>query len=49
MNINAGYTIHIWKVEKRYKMQGLLSILSLFHNKFDKFINTGAQMLDFIH
>ena len=24
-------------------------ILSLFHNKFNKFNNTGAQMLDFIY
>ena len=27
---------------KEDKMQGLLSILSLFRNKFNKFINTGA-------
>ena len=27
-------------------MQGLLNILSLFVNKFNEFINTGAQMLD---
>ena len=32
---------------KRDKMRGLPSILSLFHNEFNKFINTGAQMLDF--
>ena len=30
-------------------MQGLLSILSLFRNEFDKFNNTGAQMLDSIY
>ena len=30
-------------------MQGLLSILSLFRNKFNKFNNTGAQMLDSIY
>ena len=30
---------------KRDKMGGLLLILSLFHNSFDKFNNTGAQML----
>ena len=29
-------------------MQGLLSILSLFCNKFEKFGNTGAGMLDSI-
>ena len=27
-------------------MQGLSSILLLFHNKFNEFNNTGAQMLD---
>ena len=31
---------------KSDKMQGLLSILSFFPNEFNKFINTGAQMLD---
>ena len=30
----------------RDKMQGLQSILSLFPNKFNKFNNSGAQMLD---
>ena len=30
-------------------MQGLLSILSLFPNKFNKFNNTRAQMLDSIY
>ena len=29
-------------------MRGLTSILSLFHNKFNKFNNTGARMLDSI-
>ena len=33
---------------KRDKMQGLLSILSLFRNEFNKFNNTGARMLDSI-
>ena len=33
---------------KSDKMQGLPSILSLFRNKFNKFNNTGAQMLDSI-
>ena len=31
------------KLGKRDKMRGLLSILSLFRNKFNKFNNTGAQ------
>ena len=34
------------RLRKRDKMQGLLSILSHFPNKFNKFDNTGAQMLD---
>ena len=33
---------------KRDAMRGLLSILSLFRNEFNKFNNTGAQMLDSI-
>ena len=37
------------KVGKRDKMQGLPSILSLFHNKFNKFNNMGALMLDSIY
>ena len=34
---------------KRDKMRGLPSILSLFGNKFNKFNNTRAQMLDSIY
>ena len=34
---------------KRYKAGGLLSILSLFRNEFNKFNNTGARMLDSIY
>ena len=30
-------------------MQGFPSILSLFRSKFNKFNNTGAQMLDSIY
>ena len=30
------------ELRKRYKVQGLPSILSLFCNKFNKFNNTGA-------
>ena len=33
---------------KRDKIRGLPSILSLFRNEFNKFINTRAQMLDSI-
>ena len=31
------------------KMQGLLSILSLFRNEFKNFNNTGTLMLEFIY
>ena len=34
---------------KRDKMRGLPSILSLFRNKFNKFNNTRARMLDCIY
>ena len=37
------------KSGKRDKMQGLPSILSLFRNKFNKFNNTRARMLDSIY
>ena len=37
------------KLGKRDKMRGLPSILSLFRSKFNKFNNTGAQMLDSIY
>ena len=36
------------KLKKRDKIRGLPSILFLFRNKFNKFNNTGAQMLDSI-
>ena len=34
---------------KKDKTRGLLSILSLFRNEFNKFNNTGARMLDSIY
>ena len=37
------------ELRKRDKMRGLPSILSLFHNEFNKFNNTGARMLDLIY
>ena len=37
------------KLRKSNKMRGLPSILSLFHNEFKKFNNTGALMLDSIY
>ena len=37
------------KLRKRDKLCGLPSILSLFRNKFDKFNNKGARMLDSIY
>ena len=36
------------ELRKRDKMRGLPSILSLFRNKFNKFNNTRARMLDSI-
>ena len=37
------------ELRKSDQMQGLPSILSLFRNKFNKFNNTGARMLDSIY
>ena len=37
------------ELRKRDKMRGLLSILSLFPKKFNKFNYTGARMLDSIY
>ena len=37
------------ELEKKDKMRGLPSILSLFRNEFNKFNNTRAQMLDSIY
>ena len=37
------------KLGKSNKMRGLLSILSLFPNEFNKLNNTRAQMLDSIY
>ena len=37
------------ELEKRDKMRGLPSILSLFRNEFNKFNNTQARMLDSIY
>ena len=37
------------ELRKRDKMQGLPSILSLFHNQFNEFNNTRARMLDSIY
>ena len=37
------------ELRKKDKMRGLLSILSLFRNEFNKFNNTGARMLDSIY
>ena len=37
------------ELEKRDKMRGLASILSLFCNEFNEFNNTRARMLDSIY
>ena len=36
----------LYELRKTDKMRGLPSILSLFHNEFNKFNNTGVRMLD---
>ena len=42
--MNAHVLLNLLKeLRKRDKMGGLLSILSLFRNKFNKFNNTGAR------
>ena len=41
--------ILLTSLEKRDKMRGLLSILSLFRNELSKFNNTRARMLDSIY
>ena len=38
----------IKELGKRAKMQGMLSILLLFRNKFDAFNNTGARKFRFV-
>ena len=37
------------ELRKRDKMQGLLSIVSLFHKEFNKFNNTSTRVLDSIY
>ena len=37
------------ELRKRDKIRGLSSILTIFRNDFNKFNNTGAQMLDSIY
>ena len=37
------------ELRKSVKMRGWSSILSLFHNKFNRFSSTRAQMLDSIY
>ena len=43
------YIKFIIQVGESDKMQGLPSILSLSRNEFNKFNNTGAQILEYIH
>ena len=48
--IRAHVLLNLLKeLRQRDKMRGLLSILSLFRNKFNKFNNTRARMLDSIY
>ena len=48
--MTAHVLLNLFKeLGKSDKMQDLLSILSLFRNKFNKFNNTGVQMLKSIY
>ena len=47
--MSAHVLLNLLKLGKRDKMRGLLSILSLFPNKFNEFNNTRARMLDYIY
>ena len=47
--MSAHVLSYLNKLRKRDKMRGLPSILSLFRNKFNKFNNTIAQVLDSIY
>ena len=48
--ISAHVLLNLLKeLRKRVKVRGLPSILSLFCNKFNKFNNTRALMLDYIY
>ena len=47
--MSAHVLLNLLELRKRDKMRGLQSILSLLRNKFNKFNNTGARMLDSIY
>ena len=47
--MSAHVLLNLLNKLRKDKMCGLLSILSLFRNKFNKYNNTGAQMLDSIY
>ena len=49
INESSCFIKFIKLVGKSDKMQGLPNILSLFHNKFNKFNNTRVGMLDSIY
>ena len=49
-HVSAHFLLNLLnELGKRDKMRGLPSILSLFRNEFNKFINTRARMLDSIY
>ena len=49
-NMSAHVLLNLLnELEKRDKMRGLRSILSLFRNEFNKFKNTSARMLESIY
>ena len=54
INRGSDMSVHVLlnllnELGKRDKMRGLPTILSLLRNEFNKFNNTGAQMLDSIY
>ena len=44
LTLSDNVLLNLLNELKRDKIQGLPSILSLFHNKFNKFNNTGVLM-----
>ena len=47
--MSAHILLNLLELGKRDKIPGMLSILSLFRSRLNKFNNTRARMLDFIY
>ena len=48
MSVNILFNLFS-ELRERHKMRSLPSVLSLFRNEFDQFINTGERMLNSIY